>query len=475
MKKHKIYLLLLLLSLCLLVLCSCRCDPAEREWYLLEMTDDVTFSNGVTEKLTISGSVDIYQPFAGAYAEPCQVEFYEDGGFFGSFDGEELSGTYTYKHNGFRDTGFTVNLENGEHFSGTSVSYYGGSELKFEFRGESYKFSDRSSHPVTKEEAELHTEYLIEDLRDLEVGKIHGRLGDFRGEITLSGDDFLLTSADAEYNLSSGEIPVWCSLLDKENKLSHLDEVQFGDCYFVINNYIKIGEPGQQQIGQIIVIYYIEPQPDEPEEPKPEKKALSEIYPWIFDDISSIKLTLEIKNLPAGYTKYHDYLAADEISACVSELRETELCEVFSHELEDYFLNGDRHKLISLLADVGGERWEIQFIDGLIYDGERWWKPGAVPKFNYDGALQSFIVYNDEISVFDREGNEVGTYTNKLSSIEFTVCEEEHNYSTLSERFTLVTEFGEITVYDGEHFWYKGQSYVAVGENNFDFLFCEEQ
>ena len=98
----------------------------------------------------------------------------------------------------------------------------------------------------------------------------------------------------------------------------------------------------------------------------------------------------------------------------------------------------------------------------------------TVPKFNYDGALQSFIVYNDEIFVFDREGNEVGTYTNKLSSIEFKVCEEEHNYSTLSERFVLVMEFGEITVYDGEHFWYKGQSYVVVGENNFDFLFCEE-
>jgi hypothetical protein len=96
-----------------------------------------------------------------------------------------------------------------------------------------------------------------------------------------------------------------------------------------------------------------------------------------------------------------------------------------------------------------------------------------MPKFNYDGAVQSFVIYNDEISVFDREGNEVGTYTDKLSSVEFTVCREEHNYTTLTEKFILVTEFGEITVYDGAHFWYNGQSYVAVGENDFALLFCE--
>ena len=473
MKKHKIYLLLLL-SLCLIILCSCRCAPAECEWYLLEMTDDLSFANGMTEKVSISGSVDIYQPFAGAYAERCQVKFYDDGAFSISLDGEELSGTYTYKHNGFRDTSFTVNLENGEHFSGTSVSYYGGSELKFEFRGAAYEFTNYSSRTVTKEDAELHTEYLIEDLRDLEVGKIHGRPGDFRGEITLSGGDFILTSADAEYNLSSGENLVWCSLLNEENKLSHLAEIRLGDCYFVINNYLRIGEPGQQKNVPLILVYYIEPLPEEPDAPKPEEKALSELYPWILGNISSVKLTQEWKKLPAGYKKYHDYLAADEISACILALRETELREVFSGELEDYFLNGDKHKVLTLIADVGGEKCEIQFIDGLIFDGERWWKPSAVPKFSYDGALQSFIIYNDEVTVFDRKENELGTYMGKLSSIEFKVCEEEHNYTTLTERFALVAEFGEITVYDSEHFWYKGQSYVAVGDNNFDFLFCVE-
>lgn len=473
MKKHKIYLLLLLISLCLILLCSCRCDPAECQWHLLEMTDDLSFANGVTEKLTISGSVDIYQPFAGAYAERCQVEFNEDGGFSMNLDGGEFSGAYTYKHNGFRDTSFTVNLENGESFCGTSVSYYGGRELKFEFRGDRYEFSEYSSRSITKEDAELHTEYLIEDLRDLEVGKIHGRFGDFRGEITLSGEDYILTSADATYDLSSGENLVWCSLLDEENKLSHLEKIQLGECYFVINNYIKIGELGQQKIGQIIVVYYIEPLPEEPEVPKPEEKALSGMYPWILGDISSVKLTQEWKNLPAGYTKHHDYLYGDEISDCILALRKTELCEVFPEELEDYFLNGDKHNVLTVLADVGGEKREIQFIDGLIFDGERWWKPDAMPKFNYDGAVQSFVIYDDEISVFDREGNEVGTYTDKLSSIEFVVCREEHSYTTLTDRFTLVTEFGEITVYDSEHFWYKGQSYVAVGENNFAFLFCE--
>jgi hypothetical protein len=65
MKKHKIYLLLLLISLCLILLCSCRCDPAECQWYLLEMTDDLSFANGVTEKLTISGALIFTNPLQG--------------------------------------------------------------------------------------------------------------------------------------------------------------------------------------------------------------------------------------------------------------------------------------------------------------------------------------------------------------------------------------------------------------------------
>ena len=56
MKNHKIYLLLLLISLCLILLCSCRCNPAECQWYLLEMTDDLSFANGVTE----FGEITIY-------------------------------------------------------------------------------------------------------------------------------------------------------------------------------------------------------------------------------------------------------------------------------------------------------------------------------------------------------------------------------------------------------------------------------
>ena len=475
MKKYKLYLLLLFLFLCLFMLCSCRCNPAEYQWYLSGLTEDVTFSNGITEKVSISGSVDIYQPYAVDYAERCRVEFRDDGSFLGDFNGEELSGTYTYKHNGFANTSFTVNLENGESFFGASVSFYGGRELWFEFRGTSYEFTDRFGASVTKEDAEQHTEYLIEDLRDLEAGRPNGRFDNYLGEITLSGDDFILTSAGEEYNLSSGENLVWCSLLDEENTLSHLKKIELGECYFVINNYLPIGESGQQKIARAIIIYYIEPLPEEPSDPKPEKKALAELYPWILGDVSSIKLTQEWKNLPAGYTKYHDYLTADEILICLDGLRGAELCEIFPEDLENYFLNGDNHKVITLLATVGAEKREIQFVDGLIFDGERWWKPDAMPKFNYDGAVQSFIVYTDTVHVFNREGSELGSFADMLSAIEFEICKEEHNYTSLMERFTLVTEFGEITVYDSEHFWYKGQSYVVVGENNFGFLFCDNK
>ena len=35
----------------------------------------------------------------------------------------------------------------------------------------------------------------------------------------------------------------------------------------------------------------------------------------------------------------------------------------------------------------------------------------------------------------------------------------------------VVTDLGEIKVYDANHFWYKGQSYVVVSDFDFSFLF----
>lgn len=55
MRRYKAPILLIFLSLCILLLTSCRCEPSTVEWHLLEVTEDVTFANGVTVEMTFGG------------------------------------------------------------------------------------------------------------------------------------------------------------------------------------------------------------------------------------------------------------------------------------------------------------------------------------------------------------------------------------------------------------------------------------
>ena len=68
------------------------------------MRENVTFSSGETLHVACYGRADIAQPFVRSYSERCQIEFTHDGHVAVSLDEEKLSGIYSYKHNGFRDT-----------------------------------------------------------------------------------------------------------------------------------------------------------------------------------------------------------------------------------------------------------------------------------------------------------------------------------------------------------------------------------
>lgn len=476
MRRYKALILLIFLSLCILLLTSCRCEPSTVEWHLLEVTEDLAFANGVTAEMTFNGYYGLTSPF-GEYAsvERCQVEFSKDGGFKMSLDGEELSGTYTYRHNGFSDTSFTVTLDTGESFSGTSVSYYGGDSLEFEFRGVKYEFGERSDDSYTKEEQRDDEEWLVRQLRDHIEGS--GGANNYSvnpAEIIPSGEGYVLLYDGQEYDLFSDETLVWCMSLDKENGLTNNAHLRAGDCYFRLteNTYIR-GEDGEYYSPKMFLIYYIEPIPDEPAEPERKTAALTELYPWLLgEDIESIKLTRYTQNLPVGYMKHHAYLSGDNLAAYLDALKAVELSEIMSEKelYEHHLVNGENETVTTVTALANGKEYTINFVDEVIFD-ELMWAADGLPQFPFEGATQSFITYADKITVFDREGKEVGEYSDMLGSVEFTVCHDDHGYTALTPYLTVVTDFGELTVYDACHFWYKGQSYVCTDEHNFGFLF----
>lgn len=476
MRRYKALILLIFLSLCILLLTSCRCEPSTVEWHLLEVTEDLTFANGASAEMTFNGYYGLTSPFGEyASAERCQVEFSKDGGFKMSLDGEELSGTYTYRHNGYSDTSFIVTLDTGESFSGTSVSYYGGDSLEFEFRGVKYEFGERSDDSYTREEQRDDEEWLVRQLRNHIEGS--GGANNYSvnpAEIIPSGEGYVLLYDGREYDLFSDEALVWCMSLDKENALTNNAHLRSGDCYFRLteNTYIR-GEDGEYYSPKMFLIYYIEPIPDEPDEPEPRTAALTELYPWLLgEDIESIKLTRYTQNLPAGYMKHHAYLSGDGLDAYLDALKAVELSEIMSEKelYEHHLVNGENETVTTVTALVGGKEYAINFVAEVIFD-ELMWAADGLPQFPFEGATQSFITYADKITVFDREGKEAGEYSDMLGSVEFTVCHEDHGYTALTPYLTVVTDFGELTVYDACHFRYKGQSYVCNDEHNFDFLF----
>ncbi len=476
MKKCRYFIMSILAALFLITLTSCRCEPSTVEWHLVEVSEELTFANGAAAEMTFNGYCGLTSPFGEyASAERCQVEFSEDGGFRMSLDGEELSGSYTYRHNGFSDTSFTVTLDTGESFSGTSVSFYGGNRLEFEFRGTRYKFNERSDDSYTREEQKDDEEWLIHQLREYIEGSDGVNNYSFNpAQVILSGEDYILIYNGEEYNLSADGTLVWCALLDKDNVLTNNTELVSGDCYFRLseNTHIR-GEDGEYYSPKLFWIYYIEPIPEEPGEPEPKTATLGELYPWIlYDGIDSIKLTSHTQNLPAGYTKYHAYLSGEELFAYIDDLQKLELREIMSeYELYEYYLvNGGRETVTTVTAFAEGQEYTLEFIAEVVFD-ELMWAADGLPEFPYDTATKSFITYTDEITVIDREGDRVGEYTGMLESVEFTVCHDDHGYTTLTPYLTVQTDFGELTVYDTYHFWYKGQSYACTEEHNFGFLF----
>ena len=88
-------------------------------------------------------------------------------------------------------------------------------------------------------------------------------------------------------------------------------------------------------------------------------------------------------------------------------------------------------------------------------------------------AYSSKIVYHPN---FVYKNNEFLGYVSILEDIEYIIDpNQDYDYTSLHDKRTLITEFGELTVYDETHFRYKGQFYLVVGETTFEQLYQIEQ
>lgn len=457
MRKLKCLILAVVLIMFLSALTSCTCEPYSRKWYLYDIEEEITFSNGTKAQIRHNGAPSILYPWESAHMSRCEVEFLKDLTFKMNLDGEELAGTYLYKNNGITDTTFLVKLENGESFDGRASSGYFGAGLEFEFRGSKYSFNDSYSDSYDDEAYNEMKQWQIDKIRYMSE---HGVDSFKEGNITFTDGEYILNDDYNSYNLSSDETYVWCSYLDKNNELTNLNEILIGQCYY--------GFSKSQNNVSVLIVYYVEPLPEiKQTEPVEITSTLGEVYQWLnSNELESLKVTRRTIGLDPGYTDYHSYLSE---KTSFMEYSNVKLTEVREEEVREYLNKNEMYTWIELKSTIDGQNHKIVFYEKYVYK-DVWWEVENFPGFNYQNATRSFVTKTNDITVFDGE-EQIAIYKNRLRDIEFVICKEEHHYTTQTPKLKVVTDFGELVVYDGKHFWYKGQSYVVVGSNDFEFIF----
>ena len=236
MKLVRIVLLTLAMLLLLGVFASCTCVPSSVEWHLKNYNMDMEFIGGVVKTVTFS-EISVAYPFAGINTKDTSIKFYDDGRVrFVTWDGEELNGTYTYKHEGSNYTKFTIEFDNGEKIDGDSASYFGSEYITFIFRNIVYNFTGKLDR------VDYELKHVIQALR---TGN-----GDTTYECTVSKVDegYKLTFIGGAEVIINSESVVFAAHIDENDNFTVLDEIKEGECraqYIEEVNYT--------------ILYYIDP------------------------------------------------------------------------------------------------------------------------------------------------------------------------------------------------------------------------
>lgn len=144
MKFTKIALLLTIFILLLGVMTSCRCEPSSETWHFHSYRGEMTFIGGLKMELGFSDASHAY-PFAGASNSNIGISFTKDGKVvFTDKEGATHYGTYTYEHQGFNYTSFTITLDNGEIIKGDAMKGNGDPKLALTYKDVIYNFTNQN-------------------------------------------------------------------------------------------------------------------------------------------------------------------------------------------------------------------------------------------------------------------------------------------------------------------------------------------
>ena len=183
-------------------------------------------------------------------------------------------------------------------------------------------------------------------------------------------------------------------------------------------------------------------------------------------------MSLELINIDPGYNHSYNLIAEQDL---ITQILDT-LANISVYEVDapnDEFLSElYAFETISIIDTSGAlDKIEISKIYDRIKIGEKWYyHHGDFPKFIYDGSYCRFTANDYTAEVY--RGNEFLGKTDILYNLEYIIDpNQDYSYSFSHDARMLVCEFGEITIYDETHFWYKGQFYLSVGERSFVELF----
>ena len=471
MKLKKSLALVLLVAFCTVFLTGCRCEPSEYKWEIVEVTRDVTFLNGKTEKMAMGRYVNGTNP-VGIHNGMVNIDFSPDGTVvFEPVDGEVLHGTYTYKHNGFADTSFAIAFENGETITdGNAWDGWGQPSITFTFRGASYWFG--AWRDGYDEESYLQDiQYNIQYLRNHDKT---ASIYDATIELTENGTKAIFENG--ELDLYADVLGLQAVHITGNDEYIVLDELRAGECLLVLS---QMWSETLEEYADSAVVYYIDPYPTPPTV-EDLSLDMAKKLPWLTEAIANyknteIRITASATKLPVGFTEYHQYIR--DPAAVLAYLETLNGWKLFPESDPTYgelMENNCSQYLISVT--VGAQTYGFRVIQDYLIVGEELYSfmDGSTvkrfPGIDYNEAVMTFKTV-DETKVYD--GKEyLYTLTGFWQDLEFVIDKETHSWTTAQETRTLVCDFGEVTVYDAVHFRYKGQNYVVAGNKDFSALFA---
>ena len=359
MNKLKFIFLGLIITAFMLLLVSCTCVPHEFNWEVETVIKDATFTNGITKRITYAPYLSLEDPYSVVHSGETYIKFYEDKTLvFKPIGEDELSGTYTTKNNGLKNTTVNIVLENGEKIKATAeggVMYT--SSLMFKYKEDLYTFDDLRGYGETEYQSDVSS--LINELREeyFAPDKLT------RATLVYDGEYKLVSEDGKVLNLHSANNAVYAMKLTSADQLYRIDHLTKGDCFvpaWCFNSDIK---------NAIVTIYYIDPS-------RNDHKPLSELF-YIPDDtdVESI-ITKTDSN---GEVTENEITDTERIAEILGTLRNITVLRIPPQSME--FTDNIKQSIFIKTKD--GEYYAgLDFCGGYIYIENYYWKPSDWPKFD---------------------------------------------------------------------------------------------